>query len=88
VKNAYSGSKSIFTNFDKCRSIGKKIEIMKKRLSNDLKKKYLKKPGVCAENRVRAIVGQPSARRRDDVKPRVSADYPGFFINALLFNSY
>jgi hypothetical protein len=43
VKNAYPGSKSIFTNFDKYRRIGKKIEITKKRLSiNDLKKIFEK----------------------------------------------
>jgi hypothetical protein len=36
---------------------------------------------VCAENRVRAIVSQPSAQHWLDVSLGVSADYPGFFIN-------
>jgi hypothetical protein len=36
---------------------------------------------VCAENRVRTVVGQPSAQLLLDVSPGVSAEFLGFFIN-------
>jgi hypothetical protein len=41
---------------------------------------------VCAENRVRAIVGRPSAQRWLDVNPGVSANYLGFFYERPLEN--
>jgi hypothetical protein len=44
-------------------------------------KKYSKKPGVCAENHVRAVVGQPSAQRWLDITLHFSADYQGFFLS-------
>jgi non-canonical (house-cleaning) NTP pyrophosphatase len=45
-------------------------------------KKLFKKTVVCAENRVRAVVGQPPAQHWLGLKSGISADYLVFFINA------